>query len=126
MEAKKKFRVRTGCVLAHHGEDLEGGQVVALHPHVGYDVRHLVEPVNDAGEVLATSVHAGVAALETELGKARPHEYVSLIEMAIGRKQVTREDAAELLATAKKSETAHAATSKKPAAPADAKGDAKK
>ncbi|HYE85650.1 MAG TPA: hypothetical protein VEA16_04815, partial [Vicinamibacterales bacterium] len=86
MAATKHYRVRDGAVLAHAGDELRGGVTVELLPHVAYEVRHLVEPLGDDGQVRPWQT-LSQEAIDAELAAARPHERISLIDAAIAAKQ---------------------------------------
>lgn len=79
----QKYRVKPGAELAHAGLVLTGGTDLELAPHVAYEVRHLVDPVEPLTGAVMPWVPVDQAQLELELAKARPHERISLIEDAL-------------------------------------------
>ncbi len=118
MNGDRSYRVRDGAELAHAGEVLTGGAVVQLQPHVGYEVRHLVEPLGDDGKVKPWGT-AAEEAFEAELAAARPHERISIIERAIASRTGDLEKLQKMhAAEVKANEAATKALEKK-----NAKGD---
>lgn len=88
-----RYRVRPGRQLPHEGLVLEGGAEVDLPRHVAHDVRHLVDPIDAAGQVLEPPTPE---AIEVE---ARPaHEQRQLLEARRTVLMLQRADA-ELLVT---------------------------
>lgn len=69
------YRVRDGAVLPQNGELLEGGARVDLTRAVGHDVRHLVEPLDPAGNVIDPPTPEQV-----ELEERPVHEHVSILQ----------------------------------------------
>lgn len=69
------YRVRPGAQLAHLGEVYDGGAVVQLTRQVGYEVRHLADPINDAGEVIDQP-----DALQAELEERPEHEHITILQ----------------------------------------------
>jgi hypothetical protein len=126
MAGERSYRVKTGKVLAHAGEEIQGGADVALLPHVAYEVRHLVDEVQADGTVAPIgAADAAAAALESALATARPHERISILK---GAHAVSVEQTARLAQLVKDEEARLAAEAKsaaKPAKSADAKGDSK-
>lgn len=98
------YRVKPGAVLPHAGLVLTSGTNVELAPHVAYEVRHLVDPVDAATGAVKAWGSADQAALETELAKARPHERVSILEQAIAAKKGDLDVLQTLHAAAKREE----------------------
>lgn len=70
-----KYRVRLGCQLPHAGLVYGTGSVVELSRSMGYEVRHLVEEVDSAGQVVTVLPPAWRQALET----IRDHERLSVL-----------------------------------------------
>ena len=123
------YRVKSGAVLAHAGEALTSGEDVQLPPHVAYEVRHLVDPVDAVTGAVQPWGTVDQAVLETELAKARPHERVSLIQQALDAKQGDVKVLEKLLVAAQKDEAAAAKAldqkSAKKSAPAAASDEKK-
>ena len=71
-----RYRVRDGAILPHHGALLEGGAILELPRHVGEDpaVRHLVQPVDDRGVVIALPPY------DAAIDGFRPHEQVTILK----------------------------------------------
>jgi hypothetical protein len=84
-DGQKPYRVRDGAILPHAGAELLGGTVVQLKPEIAYEVRHLVEPIGDDGQVQPWGA-ASDAKLEADLATARSHERISILEDAIAVK----------------------------------------
>lgn len=71
-----RYRIQDGRQLPHHGQILEGGDVVELPRHVADDpaVRDVVTEVDEGGNaVLAPAAPHG-------LDRFRPHEQITLLQ----------------------------------------------
>jgi len=113
MSAEKPYRVKDGQELAHGGDVLPGGSVVQLLPAIAHEVRHLVEPIGDDGQVKPWGAPSDEA-IDAELAAARPHERISILEQAIAAKRGDLERLEQLHASEVKANEAAAKALEKP------------
>lgn len=69
------YRVRAGQLLPHQGEVFEAGAVVSLPRAVAAEVRHLVEPLDAAGNVIDPP-----SALQIALEQRPAHEHEGILQ----------------------------------------------